>query len=73
MLAPGWREMTITSPGFTIRQSDDMNIFDRVLHIGDIGQPDRRAVFVGDNQVCDTDRRGKSDHYREWPRHSCRR
>ena len=28
-----------------------MNIFDRVLHIGDIGQSDRRAVLVGDNQV----------------------
>ena len=28
-----------------------MNIFDRVLHIGDVGQPDRRAVLVGDDQV----------------------
>src|SRR5260370_29806520 len=28
-----------------------MDIFDPVLHVGDIGQPDRSAVLVGDDQV----------------------
>ena len=37
--------------GLAVGQSNDMNIFDPVLHIGDIGQSNWRAVLVGYDQV----------------------
>ena len=50
MLAPGWRWMLTMTAGVVVHPGRLLDVLDAVDHVGDVGQPHRRAVAVGDDQ-----------------------
>ena len=50
MLAPGWRKMISRTAGLPFDESGGAHVLDRIGDRGDVREPHRGAVAIGDDQ-----------------------
>ena len=50
MFAPGWRKMMTVTARLAVQIAGGADVLHRVVDVGDVGQPHRRAVVVADDQ-----------------------
>ncbi len=50
MLAPGWRKMMTVTGALAVQVAGGANVLARIGDVGDVGQPDGRAVVIADDQ-----------------------
>ena len=51
MFAPGWRDRTTATPGLPLTRPALRRSSTEVDDFGDVGEPDRRAVAIGDHEI----------------------
>ena len=50
MLAPGWRKMMTVTDALAVQVAGSADVLHRVCHLSDVGQADRRAVVITDDE-----------------------
>ena len=50
MFAPGCRKMISENARFAVHKTRGAHVLNRILHVGDIRQPHRRAVVIADDE-----------------------
>ncbi len=51
MLAPGWRYRITQHRALAVDEAEVAQVLDGIHHLGDVREPHRRAVAIGDDEV----------------------